>query len=153
MGNVGNYRPISLLCAFSKILEKLTYSRLLSFLTRNTILTEAQHGFRKNRSTETAIQSFLTSIQEAIEKKENQVGIFYDLTKAYDAINHDILLSKLREYGVIGMANIWFKSYLAHRKQVVEISCNGKKCISAPEELNTVCHRVQFLDRYCFYYI
>jgi hypothetical protein len=117
MGNVGNYRPISLLCAFSKILEKLMYSRLLCFLTRNTILTEAQHGFRKNRSTETAIQSLLTSIQEATEKKENQVGIFCDLAKAYDAINHDILLSKLREYGVRGMTNIWFKSYLAHRKQ------------------------------------
>jgi potassium voltage-gated channel Eag-related subfamily H protein 8 len=54
MRNMGNYRPISLLCAFSKILEKLMYNRLLSFLTRNTILTEAQHGFRKNRSTETA---------------------------------------------------------------------------------------------------
>jgi hypothetical protein len=135
MGNMGNYRPISLLCAFSKILEKLMYNRLLSFLTRNTILTEAQHGFRKNRSTETAIQSFLASVQEAIEKKENQIGIFCDLTKAYDAINHDNLLSKLREYGVRGMANIWFKSYLAHRKQVVEISCNGKKCVSAPKEI------------------
>jgi hypothetical protein len=72
MGNMGNYRPVSLLCAFSKILEKW----LLSFLTRNTVLTEAQHGFRKNRSTETAIQSFPASIQEATEKKENQIGIF-----------------------------------------------------------------------------
>jgi hypothetical protein len=51
------------------------------------------------------------------------------------AINHDILLSKLREYGVRGMADIWFKSYLSHRKQVVEISCNGKKCISAPKDI------------------
>jgi hypothetical protein len=85
-------------------------NRLLSFLTRNTILTEAQHGFRKNRSTETAIQSFLASIQEAIEKKENQSGIFCGLTKAYDAINHDTLLYKLQEYGVSGMANLWFKS-------------------------------------------
>jgi hypothetical protein len=136
MGNVGNYGPISLLCAFSKILEKLVYSRLLSFLTRNTILTEAQHGFRKKKSTETVIHSFLTNIQAATEKKkENQVGIFCDLTKAYNAINHDILLSKLREYGVRGMAYIWIKSYLAHQKQVVEISCNGKKCISAPKEI------------------
>jgi hypothetical protein len=94
MGNMGNFRPISLLCVFLKILEKLMYNRLLSFLTRNTILTEAQYGFRKNRSTETAIQSFLASIQEAIENNENQIGIFCDLTKAYDAINHDTLLSK-----------------------------------------------------------
>jgi hypothetical protein len=90
-----NYRPISLLCTFSEILEKLMYNRLLSFLTRNTILTEAQHRFRKTRSTETAIQSLLASVQESIEKKENQIGIFCDLTKAYDAISHDTLLFKL----------------------------------------------------------
>jgi retron-type reverse transcriptase len=95
---------------------KNLYNRLLSFLTRNTIFTEAQHGFRKNRSTETAIQSFLASIQEAIERKENQMGIFCDITKAYDAINHDTLLPKLQEYGVRGMANLWFKSYLVHRR-------------------------------------
>jgi hypothetical protein len=104
---MGNYRPISLLCAFSKILEKLIYNRLLSFLTRNTILTEAQHGFRNNRSTETAIQSFLASIQEAIEKKENQIGIFCDLTKAYDAINHYTLLSKLQEQ-IYSLNHTWF---------------------------------------------
>jgi hypothetical protein len=57
------------------------------------------------------------------------------LTKAYDAINHDILLSKLQEYGVRGMAYLWFKSYLVHRKQVVEISCNGKKYVLAPKEI------------------
>jgi hypothetical protein len=74
------YRPISLLCTFSKILEKLMYNRLLFFLTRNTILTESQHGFRKSRSTETAIQSFLESVLESIEKKENKIGIFCDLT-------------------------------------------------------------------------
>jgi hypothetical protein len=96
-----NYRPISLLCTFSKILEKLMYNRLLFFLTKNTILTEAQHGFRKSRSTETAIQSLLASVQEPIEKKENQIGIFFcDLTKAYDTISHDTLLFKLQKYGV-----------------------------------------------------
>jgi hypothetical protein len=152
MGNMGNYRSISLSCAFPKILEKLIYNRLLSFLARNTILTETQHGFWKNRSTKTAIQSFLASIQEVIEKKDNQIGIFCDLTKAYDAINHDTLLSKLQEYGVKGMANLWFKSYLVHRKQVVEISCNGKNVYQHQKKLNKGCHRVQFLDRYCSYY-
>jgi hypothetical protein len=76
------------LSVFLNLLEKLTYNRLLSF-------SEAQREFRKNRSTEGAIQSFLASTQEAIGKKENQVGIFCDLTKAYDAINNDTSLSKL----------------------------------------------------------
>jgi hypothetical protein len=103
-----NYRP----CTFSRILEKLMYNRLLFFSTRNTILKEAQHGFRKSRSTETAIQSLFVSVQESIVKKENQIGIFCDLTKAYDAICHDTLLFKLQKYGVGGVANSWFKSCL-----------------------------------------
>jgi hypothetical protein len=68
----------------------------------------------------------------------NQVGIFYDLTKAYNAINPDIPLSKLREYGVRGTANIWFKSYLAHQKQV-EVSCNGKKMYISTKRNLTLC--------------
>jgi hypothetical protein len=103
------------------------------------------HGFKKNRSTETAIHSFLASIQQAIEKNENQIEFFCDLTKAYDAINHDTLLSKLQEYGIRRMANLWFKSYLVHRKQVVEISCNGKNVYQLQKKLNKACHRVQFL--------
>jgi hypothetical protein len=78
------------------------------------------------------------SIQEAIEKKEkkeNQIGFFCDLTKAYDAINHDTLLIKLQEYGIRGMANLWFTSYMVYWKPVVEINRNGKKCISAPKEI------------------
>jgi hypothetical protein len=79
---------------------------------------------------------FLQVYRKHLQKrKENQIGIFSDLTKAYDAVNHDILLSKLQEYGFRGMANSWFKPYLVHRKQAVEISCNGKKCISAPKEI------------------
>jgi hypothetical protein len=89
------------------------YNRLLSFLTRNTILTEAQHGFRKNRSTETSIQSFLASIQEVIEKKDNQIGIFCDFTKAYDAINYDILLLNYKSmesegWQIYGLNHTWF---------------------------------------------
>jgi hypothetical protein len=64
------------------------YNRLLFFLIRNTILIEAQHGFRKSRSNKTEIQSLLASVQESTEKKENHIAIFCDLTKAYDAISH-----------------------------------------------------------------
>jgi hypothetical protein len=74
------------------------------------------------KSTESAIQSFLESTQEAIEKKLNPTGIFFDLTKAYDVLNHKILLAKLNSYGVTGIANVWFEPYISHRRQYIEIN-------------------------------
>jgi hypothetical protein len=140
---VQNYRPISILSVFSKILEKLMYNSLTSFIIKNNILTEAQHGFRANKSTETASQSFLESIQDAVDRGQHAIEIFFDLTKAYDVINHDILLGKLNSYGIRGMTNSWLKSYLAHRKQFVEINqINGRrqnKYISSSKEMK---HRV-----------
>jgi hypothetical protein len=79
--DIQNHRPIALLFVFSKLLEKLIYNR---FVEGNGVLTEAQHGFRMAKSTETALQNFIQSTQEAIEKKMNPIAIFLDLTKAYD---------------------------------------------------------------------
>ena len=98
------------------------YSILLSFLTKNGILNDAQHGFREGKSTETAIHAFLKNIQESIEKKKHLIGIFLDLSKAYDVLDHKVLLFKLNTYGVRGLANQWFTSYLSNRKQYVEIN-------------------------------
>jgi hypothetical protein len=81
-----SYRPISLLCDFSKISKKAEHNMLISFLLRNIILTEAQNGFRKKTLTETVIHFFLESTQESI-KKRILIGIFCDLTKACDAVN------------------------------------------------------------------
>ncbi|PNF20311.1 hypothetical protein B7P43_G13693 [Cryptotermes secundus] len=117
---VCNYRPIAVLSVFSKILEKLVYNRLISFVTKYAILTELQNGFRKNKSTETPSQTFIESIQEAMGRRFHVIGIFFDLTKAYDVINHIILLDKLNYYGIRGVTNLWFKSYLSHRVQFVE---------------------------------
>jgi hypothetical protein len=103
--NMLNYRPISVLSVFSKILEKLMYNRLLSFLKQHHILTEVQHGFRENKSTETASQSFIESVQEALDNQSKAIGIFLDLSKAYDVINHETLLDKLDSYGVRGITN------------------------------------------------
>jgi nitric oxide synthase oxygenase domain/subunit len=94
----------------------------MAFIEGNEVLTEAQHGFRMRKYTETAVQIFIQSTQEAIEKKMNPTGIFLDLTKAYDILSHKVLLSKLNSYGIRGMANLWFESYLSHRKQCVEIN-------------------------------
>ena len=113
--NMQNYRPISVLSVFSKILEKLMYNRLLSFLKQHHILTETQHGFRENKSTETASQLFIESVQEALDDQRKVIGIFLDLSKAYDVINHETLLNKLDTYGVRGITNNWFRSYLTRR--------------------------------------
>jgi hypothetical protein len=124
-----NYRPISVLSVFSKILEKLIYNRLLYFFKKHYIrlLTEVQHGFRENKSTETASQSFIESVQEALDKQRKAIGIFLDLSKAYDVINHETILDKLDSYGVRGTINNWFKSYLSRRTQVMEISYLNKE--------------------------
>ena len=80
------------------------------------------HRFREGKSTETATHAFLKNIQEAIEKKKHLIGIFFDLSKAYDVLDHKILLFKLSTYGVRGLVNQWFTSYLSNRKQYVEIN-------------------------------
>jgi hypothetical protein len=86
---------------------------LIAFVEGNGVLTEEQHGFRTKKSTETALLAFTKSVQEAIENKINQIRIFLDLTKAYDVLNHRILLSKLESCDIRGVTNRWFKSYLS----------------------------------------
>jgi hypothetical protein len=114
---------------FSKPLEKLMYNRLLLFLKKHNILTSEQHGFTESKSTKTANHSFIQSVQEALDKPLHAVGIFLDLSKAYDVINHKRLLDKLDSYGIRGSVNKWLQSYLANRTQFVEISQIGKiKC-------------------------
>ena len=137
--DVCNYRPISLLPVFSKLLEKLMYSRLAEFIERNEVLTEAQHGFRTKKSVETALQIFTKSVQEAIERKMNPIGIFLDLTEAYDVLNHRVLLSKLDTYGIREVANKWFESYLSFGKQCVEIKSKKQGTCLNHKGNNTWC--------------
>jgi len=94
----------------------------MAFIQGNGVSTEVQHGFRTRKSIETALQIFIKSTQEAIQKKINPTGIFLDLTKAYDVLNQKVLLSKLNSYGIRGVANLCFESYLSHQKQCVEIN-------------------------------
>ena len=117
-----NYRPVSVLPAFSKIFERAIYDRLLSYLDKHKVLSNSQFGFRKNHSTEYALTLFYEKISSAIDNKEISVGIFIDLSKAFDTVNHEILLDKLRYFGIRGVAYNWFASYLNNRQQFVQFN-------------------------------
>ena len=115
-----NYRPISLLPIFSKIIERLIYNKVFKFLVRYEIIFDSQYGFRGGHNTTHATLDFLGSIEDAMEKNEQAIGIFCDLSKAFDTLNHDILLLKLEHYGIKGKALNWFESYLRNRQQYTE---------------------------------
>jgi len=104
-GEVQSYRPTSLLSVFSNIVEQLMYIRFASFVTKDNIINDVQHGFREDKSTETATHAFRDNIQKAIEKKINLIGIFFDLSKAYDVLDRKILLFNLDAYGIRGLVN------------------------------------------------
>jgi hypothetical protein len=113
----GNYRPISLLNIFDKILEKLMYSRLYKHLATNNVLYDYQFGFRKGHSTALAILKVVDNIYQNLDKGNVCSGAYLDLQKAFDTVNHEILLGKLYNYGIRGVVQQWFKSYLTNRQQ------------------------------------
>ena len=120
-----NYRPISLLSIFNKILEKLLCKQLVSFIERNKILYNYQFGFRKLYSTTMALIEFSDNIHRLLDEGNYVIGIFIDFTKAFDTVDHEILLHKLYRYGIRGHANNFFRSYLTNRTQYTYV--NGEK--------------------------
>jgi len=119
-------------------------------------------GNSDDRSTNSAIaatlwkyrlQIFIKNTQETIEKKWTQLKFFLEFTKAYDVLNHKVLLSKLNSYGIKGVANLWFEYYLSHQKQCVEINSMRKGIyVLTTREIDHGVHRVRFLVQYYFHY-
>ena len=117
-----NYRPISLLSIYNRIFEKLIYARLIKFISKNNILYNLQYGFRSKHSTQHAILDIANTINSNMDSGKYTCGIFIDLKKAFDTVNHSILLAKLENYGIRGLVNTWFNSYLTDRRQSIEIN-------------------------------
>ena len=125
-----NFRPISLLSNINKIVEKIMHERLYTFLEKYKCIYEFQFGFRKGHSTTHALLDLTEEIRQHIDSNKFAIGVFIDLQKAFDTVDHHILLKKLHHYGVRGIANKWFESYLSNRQQFVTI--NGENSSLKP---------------------
>ena len=114
-----NYRPISLLPAISKIFEKVAYGQVYDYFVENNLLYESQYGFRKLHSTELATLEITDKITKELDQGKLPLAIYLDLSKAFDTIDHNILLDKLKYYGIKGNSLSLFHSYLSDRKQYI----------------------------------
>ena len=128
---MSNYRPVSILSSFSKILERIVHNRLSKFLTSHNLLNSSQYGFRKCHSTDLALIDLYDKISNTLAKKQSIISVFMDLSKAFDTLDHSILIYKLQHYGIRGTALKWFKSYISGRRQFTYI--------------NSVCSSTQYI--------
>ena len=117
-----NYRPISILPAFPKLYEKVVYNRIYKYLTNHNLLYNNQFGFHRNHFTYMALNQLVNNITSAIDNRESTAGVFLDLSKAFDTIDHHILLNKLDHYGIRGHSFNWVSSYLTNRMQLVQFT-------------------------------
>ena len=119
---IENYRPISILPVSSKVLEHIMYNLLYEYFMNNDLLLENQFGFQINNSNEHAILQFTRDIAQNFDISKFTLGVFIDLSKAFDTVDHQILLKKLKHYGVNETTLAWHRSYLFQRKQYIENS-------------------------------
>ena len=128
--NCNNYRPISVLPQISKILERVVHTQVYEHLQRNGLLSAVQSGFRPHHSTLTTITEVTDYLYNNMDKGEITCAVFLDLKKAFDTVNHVILLRKLFYYGICGKELTWFSIYLTNREQITVI--NGVSSDSRP---------------------
>ena len=128
-----NYRPISLLTTMSKILEKVVYTRVYTFLNANDQLYESQYGFRNRHSCDNAVGEVISHIVKNLESGKISVALFLDLSKVFDMLDHDLLLHKMERYGLRGIVLDWFRSYLHNHR--IRVKC--KPTSSGQTEIST----------------
>ena len=124
---LSNYRPISVLPAISKLLERVVYNRIYGHLISNQLLYKKQFGFQKDCSTDYAILELVNEITNSFEQGKYTLGVFIDLSKAFDTVNHNILLKKIKHYGITGNIFHWLYSYLDNRKQYISYEGRSTK--------------------------
>ena len=123
-----NYRPISLLPTISKVFEKVVFKQLYNYCESNGLIYKSQYGFREKHSTELACAEYVDKMLNELDKKKIPISVFIDLSKAFDTLDHNIMLYKLEHYGVSGTTLNWFNSYLCNRYQYVDFdSCLSEK--------------------------
>ena len=133
-----NYRPVSVLSGFSKIMEIVISLKLKQHLGMRNTLTSEQYGFWAGLSTSNAIYKLINSVYEAWNNKHYLACIFCDIAKAFDCASHEVLLSKLEHYGVMGIVLNWLRSYLNGKRQRVFLEYTGTHFFQSAWEL-TIC--------------
>lgn len=118
---MNNYRPVSLLTSISKVFEKVVFLQLYQYFNENKLSYKNQYGFREKHSTELATLELVDRVSTALDQKDTPIAVYMDLSKAFDTLDHRILLHKLKFYGIRGVHLNWFKSYLENRKQFTDI--------------------------------
>lgn len=111
-----NYRPIAILSSINKIVEKVVVGQVNTFLDKHSVINDAQHGFRRRRSTSTALTQFVDEVNEHLGQRGYVLALFLDYKKAFDTLDHPVLLKAMEECGIGGPINQWLSSYLSNRK-------------------------------------
>ena len=145
--DVSNLRPVSLLPLPSKLIEKIVHNRIYTYWNNNKLLEERQGGFRPNHSTVSTTAYFINDLYKAMNGKQASIAVFIDAMKAFDTVNHEILLKKLKEIGIIGKHFEWIKNYLTNRKQctVANNTVSQQQLITCGVPQGSVCGPLLFL--------